>query len=121
MIGPFFYIDSTELGYKDWLFDLMDESDGEKYGEFRTSPKGHSQVFDRFLDKYPGHECLEYFDFPRGRVVYNTVTEIHTIYIDRCIRDKAPQMAKAFRIKHYVIGEDEHYVCPGCCDLNTGK
>ncbi|NLV85341.1 MAG: hypothetical protein GXY60_12320 [Spirochaetales bacterium] len=114
MIGPFFYIDSSELSYKGWLFDCIDESAGEQYGDFRTSPKGHSQVFDTFLEKHPGHKDLEYFEFPRGRVVYNSVAGAHTVYIDRCIRTKIAEVVKAFNIRSYVIGEDDHYVCPGC-------
>ena len=117
MIGPFFYINNSELSYQGWIFACIDESAGEQYGDFRTSPKGHSQVFDTFLKKYPGHEDLEYYEFPRGRVVYNTVTGVHTVYIDKCIRTKIAEVVKAFNIGSYVIGEDDHYVCPECWEL----
>lgn len=121
MVGPFFYIESSELEYKGWLIACIDESEGEQYGEFRISPEGHSQIFDKFMEKYPGHEDLEYFRFPRGRVVFNAITKVHTIYIDRCIRDKISHVAHAFRVENYIIGEDEHYVCPGCEGCNASQ
>ena len=113
MVGPFFYIDSEELGYRGWLYHGRGEKRAEKYGDFLIDPTGHEELFDyKYKDAPDG---IEYFNFPRGRVVYNTKTETHTIYLDKCIADKVDHVARAYRLENYTVNtDDEHYVCPGC-------
>lgn len=114
MVGPFFFIDSVELDHKGWIFHMVSESKAEVYGDFLIDPIGHDALFRmkfRNMD-----EQVEYFDFPRGRVVYNTVTKRHIIYLDRCIRHRIDHIADRFMLKEYEVQEDDHYVCPGCME-----
>lgn len=115
MVGPFFYIDSDELNYHGWVSHLTSEEKAEKYGDFLTSNVGHAELFDL---KFKNCPSIEYFDFPRGRVVYNTLTCTHIIYIDKCIQNKADRIAINFKLSNYILLDDEHYVCPNCMNLD---
>ncbi len=113
MVGLFFYIDSDELDYHNWIYHVTSEEKAEKYGDFLIDPAGHDKLFDQAFKNVPDH--IEYFDFPRGRVVFDTKSESHIIYIDKCLADEADHIAKSFFIKKYTVDtDDEHYVCPGC-------
>ena len=110
MIGPFFYINSKALCYKGFLYHAIPINKGEKNGEFLDNRLGHAELFDeKFKNKF-----IEYFDFPRGRVVYNPEAKDHNIYIDKCIENKAPEIAKLFEAENYKIDYDGHYVCKKC-------
>lgn len=110
MVGPFFYINSIELGYHGWLSHLIREDQAERYGDFLISGVSHADLFDM---KFKTTD-IEYFIYPRGRVVYNTVTNSHIIYIDKCLADKVNSIVFSYGLTNYVIMNDEHYVCPNC-------
>ena len=110
MVGLFFYVKSETLNYNDFLYYAIEEEKTEKYGKFSTTGIGHSELFDK---KFPG-KSVEYFDFPRGRVVFDVENNNHIIYIDNCIRSKANELAKIFDIANYILETDEHYVCKKC-------
>ena len=112
MVGPFFYIDCPTLNYKGLLMHRVKEEEADRTGEFLNSDIGHDLLFDNHF----GNESkfIEYFDYPRGRVVYNTATKKHILYIDRCIRNMVAEIAREFDIIDYDVQEDEHYVCNGC-------
>jgi len=78
MVGPFFFVDSNVLDYHGWICHKISEKNAEKCGDFLNSEVGHDKLFDMKFGK-SGTE-IEYFEFPRGRVVYNTATNTHTIY-----------------------------------------
>jgi len=110
MVGPFFYINSKTLKYNDFLYHKVNEENAEKNGNFINAAKGHSELFDeKFKNIY-----IEYFDFPRGRVIFDIANNTHIIYIDECIKDKADIVAQLYEIKNYVLKNDEHYVCKKC-------
>lgn len=114
MVGPFFYIDCPKLNYKGLLMHRVNEEKAERAGDFLNSPIGHDQLFDnRFGNE---SKFIEYFDYPRGRVVYNTATKKHVLYIDRCIRSMAAEIAREFDIIDYDVQGEEHYVCLGCME-----
>lgn len=114
MVGPFFYIDDPMLNYKGLLMHRVKEEEVDQNGDFINGPMGHDRLFDnQFGDK---SKTIEYFDYPRGRVVYNTATKKHILYIDRCIRSMAAEIAREFDIIDYDVQGDEHYVCLGCME-----
>lgn len=79
MVGAFFYINSDKLNYHDWLTNSTDEATAELYGDKLTGNVGHDKLFDNKFNQ--GRHEIEYYDFPRGRVVYDTIRKIHIIYI----------------------------------------
>lgn len=113
MVGLFFYIQSKELNYDGFLFHAIEEEDAENYGEMLTDFLGHDRLFEQ---TFPNSE-FEYFDFPRGRVVFDTVSKKHIIYVDSCIRSKRKitEIKKIFSITgECKLKRDEHYVCKNC-------
>jgi len=112
MVGPFFYINSRKLNFRGFLYLAEPNENAEKQLQFLTSRVGHAQLFDK---KFP-NTTIEYFDFPRGRVVFDSEEVRHIIYIDNCIREKANNIAEIFDAKNYIVEKDEHYVCKNCMD-----
>ncbi|MGI6763887.1 MAG: hypothetical protein ACOX4S_01000 [Anaerovoracaceae bacterium] len=110
MVGLFFYINSNELDFHGWVYHHTSEEKAEKYGDFLTARMGHDQLFDSTMGKR--NVDIEYFDFPRGRVVHNTVSDSHIIYVDKCIMRRMDRIVQVFKLTNYEIQEDEHYVCP---------
>ncbi len=110
MVGPFFCINTDELGYKGWISHLISEENAERYGDFLISSISHSDLFDM---KFKNIDA-EYFDYPRGRVVYNTVTQSHIIYIDKCLVEKIDSVVISYRLADYTVMFDDHYVCKNC-------
>ena len=113
MIGPFIYFDNPDLGKTTLITHEIREESGERYGDYMTSPYGHSKLFDVFMKRYPEYD-LEYMDYPRGRVMYNVELNEHMIRIDKCIMDQIPKVAFIYGITKYKVEEDDHYVCPNC-------
>lgn len=114
MVGLFFYIESPQLDYKGFITHTVAENKAEIYGDMLTDSVGHSQVFEsRFPDT-----LIEYYDFPRGRIVYDTKNGKYIIYIDKCIRTvaKIRKIKEIFGIldKRCEIQGDFHYVCKKC-------
>lgn len=119
MVGLFFYINSTSLSYHGFLCHTLDDDKAEVYGDMLTDPYGHSDLFDStFADS-----GREYYDFPRGRVVYDTVKKEYVIYIDHCLNktNKIISIKKLFCIeeKNCRIDFDDHYVCKRCSKTNA--
>lgn len=113
MVGPFFYIVTKQLNYSGFLCNQVSEESAERYGKFLVDPKSHSDLFDeRFRNRF-----IEYYRFPRGRVLFDTEKKIHIIYIDKCLYDRLAEIADLFNIKEYIVAYDEHYVCPKCRNL----
>jgi hypothetical protein len=110
MVGPFFYINSKELGYRGYLCHKELEDTAYRQLHFITSAIGHDRLFDK---RFP-HTQIEYFDFPRGRVAYDTKQQEHIIYIDRCIAHRTDAIANLFGTEKYRVEYDEHYVCKDC-------
>ena len=114
MIGLFFFIKSEELVSNDFLIHAIDLKDAEDYGDMKTDVLGHDKLFE---STYPNYSS-EYYDFPRGRIVYDTVNDEYTIYIDQCIRTKTKieKLKKLFGLKNekVKVDGDLHYVCKKC-------
>ena len=101
MIGPFFYIDSDDLAYHGWVYHLIREENGERCSEFMISQVSHAELFERQFRNIKTD--IEYFNFPKGRVVYNTATKSHIIYADQCLIDDIDNVVRAYKLKKYEI------------------
>jgi hypothetical protein len=101
------------------LIDSTTLNEAEPYGEFLTHPRGHAEVWEAFQRAGTVPREVEYEEFPRGRVMFNTKTQRFTLLADRCILRDKKISRKIFRALHLPrnteLGADSHYQCPGCC------
>jgi hypothetical protein len=88
----------------------------EPYGDNLTCPDSHDEMW-RNPEVNLGHP-VDYDYYPRGRVVYNTKTELFTVYIDHCLDtpELIADLLESFGLvdKAYKIDYDEHYQCHMC-------
>ena len=105
------------------LTDHTPLSQAEAYGEALTHPRGHSEVWDalRHLGaaeaagiRLPAAiSCSEYDEHPRGRIVYDTITDTFILYADRRLQTSAflAQVIAAFclPVARTVVRSDSHY------------
>lgn len=89
-VGFFWFV--REAGFWHLVADRMPVAEAEPYGDCRTHPGGHYELWTMLAGK--GHSWLkangfptlitssEYEAHPRGRVVYDTVSEGFVIYLD---------------------------------------
>lgn len=108
-VGLFFYVN------RNILFDFVDVSQAEVYGDFRIGNSSHYDIWD---EKYDKIHSKPYDYFPRGRVVYQYKENKYILYADKCIDEKAiKDIVKIFGIENESINinrTDAHYVCKGC-------
>ena len=81
------------------ITDLTPLAEAEPYGDFLTHPHGHHEVWEGWRRLGPaglarrGLPALiawhEYEHFPRGRVVFDTITDRFTLYSDRRLQPPA--------------------------------
>lgn len=105
------------------LADTTSLADAEPYGDFLTHPRGHCLVWSRWQKTRmaPVADRLirqaiadhEYEFFPRGRIVYNTVTGAFILYADRRLQQVSTiaTIANEFglAVGTYTVRSDEHY------------
>lgn len=120
MVGAFFYIKSKELNFSDFLARPVSLEDAEEYGNMLTSSLGHAEIFDQ---KFP-HCSIEYFSFPRGRIVYDQTEKYHIIYVDTCLNKTTiiKKIKALFKIpldELCPVKPDSHYVCDACIDYDS--
>lgn len=110
MIGPFFYYQGQLVAH------AIPEEDGEQRAGKLDNPYSHEQLFDEI------GSGEDYINIPRGRVVFDMKQASGIIYVDRCIENvpgAIEQLAQIFRLHHFEVQYDDHYVCPGCCDFSS--
>lgn len=105
-IGPFFYIN----GY--YLTNKIPAVQGEKRGGKLDNPYSHEQLYD---DNYYGNND---FDFPLGRVVWDTEKDEARIYTCSCIVEidgALEKIAELFGLSGNVsVIRDGRYCCKTC-------
>ncbi|MDW7656396.1 MAG: hypothetical protein SCM11_04390 [Bacillota bacterium] len=112
-VGPFFYFEEAVAGQGGIYAALVALEKSEQIADKLGASLSHQELFDRL------NTDIDYINIPRGRVVYDTVKKEAVIYIDRCIETRIKEIIKAFEIDKFRIEYDEHYVCPGCWDLDA--
>jgi hypothetical protein len=112
MVGIFWLVDDR------LIIDASSLSEAEPYGDCLTHRNSH-------IDFWTGQQRLgavprdvEYEEHPRGRVVYNTKTQVGYLLADRCILKDPVPVATIIRALHLpvntIVDADSHYKCPGC-------
>jgi hypothetical protein len=103
--------------------DTTDLASAEPYGTFLTHPRGHFDVWEQWRKLAPvglkrqglpvAIAWHEYEEFPRGRIVYCTVTEEFTIYADRKLQSPiiVAEIVRAFGLEdaRCQVKSDAHY------------
>ena len=81
---------------------------------FIDSDLSHYEVWDEIKYQNKDFYLYEYEQIPRGRIVYNTITQNFIIYCNKELLSSQAKslILKAFEIKdkNYIFKEDEHYV-----------
>lgn len=106
-VGPFFYINGEVFG------DSIENNKAETYGDFKTWGN-HSNYWDTLSNKYLHLKYMEYFDCPRGRVTYNTITKKYYIYLNPKLNNASvlEKIVNEFDLNglDYTVDDtDEHY------------
>ena len=103
--------------------DRTSLAEAERYGDFLTHPRGHHDVWERWRRLGPAGLARrglpaaiawhEYEHFPRGRVVFDTITDRFTLYADRRLQapDTLPSVLCAFGLDpaRCTVRSDPHY------------
>jgi hypothetical protein len=93
-------------------------SEAEDYGQFKNYPGSHEREWRVYQRISAVPRETEYDEPPRGRVVYDTVSERLYLYADPCILQVEAmlnQIRSDLRLPPEVkIGPDEHYRCAKC-------
>ena len=108
LIGPFFYVAQK----KKIIYNACTIDQGEaRFGKY-DNPYGHEKLWDDHFSNGV------YINYPRGRVIYDSVSNKAIIYIDKCI-DKPVMIEKLKSIFDITdiecsVEYDFHYQCRRC-------
>ena len=84
---------------------------GERYGDFVNYPESHDAVWQReYLHKYH----VDYDFFPRGRIIFNRVTNVYKLFYDSCADAETNELSMRYPEGRYELHLDEHYQCHKC-------
>ena len=105
------------------LFDTTPLSEAETFGDFRIHPGNHISVWDKLrLAKMVPAE-VEYEEYPRGRVAFDSKVQRFNLLADvHILRDKAilAKIRKKMHLpKNTSEGSDPHYRCSDCLRRST--
>lgn len=114
----FFWLLPGPSGAQVILADKIPLSKADDYGQCRTHSGGHAEFWDALVKRRAVillnlPTGSEYDEFPRGRVVYDTLITRFIIYIDERIRPKVylDKIIREFCLPRpqCVISSDPHY------------
>jgi hypothetical protein len=97
------------------LIDSTPLSEAEPYGDYLTHPRGHAEVWEQYQQTGAVPSDIEYEEFPRGRVMFDTRTKRFTLLADHCILKEKILVRKIMQAVHLPrnteLGADAHYRC----------
>ena len=111
------------------IVDTSPLSEAEPYGDCL----GHEESHDHYWSVQQGlgnvTGDVEYYEHPRGRVVYNTKTQRFMFYADRCIREKKSVVKEIMSAMCLPVsqtditleGRDSHYRCLRCMETSKAQ
>ena len=105
------------------LFDTTPLSEAETFGDFRIHSGNHISAWEQFrLAKIVPPE-IEYEEYPRGRVAFDSKSKIFNLLADRHILRRRDILAKIKKQMHLpkttTEGTDPHYRCFSCLGEST--
>lgn len=117
LVGIFFVVNDRVLVESSQL------SEAELGAEFADHRRSHEVFWAELQNSGRAPHDQEYFEFPRGRTVYNNLTGQHVVYMDRCIM-KRPALVREImgHLKlpaRVEILMDPHYRCPVCLSASS--
>ena len=90
---------------------LQSISEIKAVGHLIDSDLTHDAVWETARHELTGHEDAEYFDIPRGRIVWDTVHCSGILYHGNATpTDVFEELAKLFRLPRWEARLDEHYL-----------
>jgi len=103
-LGPFFYIRNK------LIYNACSLNEARRQADKLDNSHSHEELYDEHF------KAGDYIDYPRGRVIWDTVHNRAIVYLDPCINkaDVLAQIAAAFELGNYVIETDGHYRCKKC-------
>ena len=117
-VGPYWFV-RDESGTNVLIAHGCVLTKAERYGQFLTCPHGHYDLWDRWRAGSRGARttaivrAFEYEEWPRGRVVFDSVPRQFLVYADAQIfrRDLQERILQRFRIPPNIalFLRDEHY------------
>lgn len=112
-VGIFWVVDGKPIIFGDPL------NEAEAWGEFKNFKQSHESMWSGFLQRnglVP--RDAEYYDYPRGRVVYNTRNNSFNFFADRCILKDDAMVQRVLAELHLPsqtkTESDPHYKCRKC-------
>ena len=91
----------------------------EDYGTFKVHPGNHCSVWEKLQQGRAVPADVEYEEFPRGRVMYDTTARRFSLLADRCILKNKGVVRNIISkmnlpSKNTDVGADSHYRCFAC-------
>lgn len=121
MVGIFWLIEDR------LVLDTSLLSEAEPYGDCLTHGNSHIDFWtvQQGLGTVSRH--IEYEEYPRGRVVFNTRTKRFTLYADRCILARKSVVSEIKKTMHLPNGQTDvmtdgplgHYRCYRCLECSN--
>jgi hypothetical protein len=101
------------------ILDASPLSEAEKYGDCLTHSRSHIDHWTGLLQRNEVPIEVEYEEPPRGRVMWNTISERCLILTDRCILRKQGSLNRIMRSMRIPMQTadtetDAHYRCFQC-------
>lgn len=98
-------------------------SDAEPYGKCLGHPESHYDYWTRQQRLGAVPRDMEYEESPRGRIVYDTITERFTLFADRCVLAKKSFVNQVLSTMHLPTNRtdlktDGHYRCYRCLEAH---
>jgi hypothetical protein len=117
LVGIFFVVNDRVLVESSQL------SEAELGAEFADHRRSHEVFWAELQNSGQVPRDQEYFEFPRGRTVYNNRIGQHVLYIDKCII-KRPDLVREIKRRLQLparveISRDPHYRCPVCLSRSS--
>ncbi len=105
------------------LIESSDVSEAELCAGFVNHVRGHEEFWGQLSSEGQAPRDQEYFEFPRGRTVFNSISGRHTLYLDKCIIKK-PRLVQEIKRRLHLparvdICTDPHYRCPTCLSRSS--
>lgn len=119
-LSTFWYVDGDIIG-DEVEFNSTNSKDLTEYGDFIQLDKDHVNIWNRVKHSLDSTKNAEYDEFPRGRVLFNTVKQRFQVVVSpEIVNDKYKRM-DILDWFHLPAGKtdfiaDEHYIPVGSVD-----
>ena len=105
------------------LFDTTPLTKAETFGDFKIHSGNHISVWQEWVLARRVPPEVEYEEYPRGRVAFDTKSKRFNLLADRCILLEKGVLAKIknqMRLpRNTTTGTDPHYRCQACMERSA--